>query len=245
MSTIYFQYTEGQKSSGDDQKKKDDAINEYLHVLRDQKIMYPTHVKIENKNTNDTTNDTTKTFKDYLQTLSLKQIPNQKPDKVAGIKNWYKDKFKEKHEGLMKTLGSDFEKVREYIKKKNDYDSQKEKRKDFENEQEISINIECKIIKINEKYELIDKSTNKSISINHDDETITFKYDKTYELKKTIDTLILLDNNIMEPKQPKLDLLKVVNYDEFNEDKILYNFSQKNDWSLDPSELYKDLNPNK
>lgn len=80
--------------------------------------MYPTHVKIENKNTNDTTNDTTKTFKDYLQTLSLKQIPNQKPDKVAGIKKWYKDKFKEKHEGLMKTLGSDFEKVREYIKKK-------------------------------------------------------------------------------------------------------------------------------
>ena len=107
MSTIYFQYTEGQLGNND-QEEKDHAINNYLRFLMDKKIMIPTHVEIENKNTNDTTNDTTKTFKDYLQTLSLKQIPNQISNIGAKIKEWYKTKFKEKHEGLMKTLRSDF-----------------------------------------------------------------------------------------------------------------------------------------
>lgn len=95
---------------------------------------------------------------------------------------------------------------------------------------------------------MIDKSTNKSMSINHDDETITFKYDKPYELKKNIDTLILLNNNIMEPIRPKLQKINntILDNKYFNDDdeyNIIYKFYGKETWSLKPSELYDDIRP--
>ena len=62
----------------------------------------------------------------------------------------------------------------------------------------------------------------------------------------TIDEIKQIEKEKVEkPEIPKLELLKDVKYDDFNEDKILYVFSQKNEWSLDASELYKDLNPSK
>lgn len=66
------------------------------------------------------------------------------------------------------------------------------------------------------------------------------------DLKSTIDEINQIEKEKVEkPEKPELKLLTDVNYDDFNEDKILYDFSQKIDWSLDASELYEDIKSNK
>lgn len=219
MSTIYFQYTEGEAGA--------DSLYLYLKTIKDDTIPIPKKVGKDSGAVN---------FEDYLN--SLDSVPTIDNNNVPKMKDYYRTKLEEK----FPKLKTDIDLINDYIKNNTKYKKYKEHIKNVRNNFQYDVEIN-----INENGELniYDESDIKPI-IDEIKKTITFSYEDMTGLKSTIDEIKQIEKEKVEkPEIPKLELLKDVKYDDFNEDKILYVFSQKNEWSLDASELYKDLNPSK
>ena len=173
-------------------------------------------------------------FEEYLK--NLHEIPVLNNNYFDTMKNHYKKKLEEK----FPKLKTEIDLINVYIKNNTKYKKYKEHIKNVRNNFQYDVEIN-----INENGELniYDESDIKPI-IDEIKKTITFSYEDMTGLKSTIDEIKQIEKEKVEkPEIPKLKLLKDVKYDDFNEDKILYVFSQNNEWSLNESELYDDIKP--
>ena len=214
MSTIYFQYTEGLEPMSPEQKKQYDIIS-YIRKIRINNITIPK--KVIKK-------DSTVEFEKYLD--GLDEVPRISDAIVSKIKDYYKEKFEKEFKYKITGINTDIKKITNYIHKKKEYNY----KKNINNIAKYGIHFKL------DNYDLIicSNSPNKT-ELNGIKEKI--QKIESIKLQKTN------EYDLMEPKQPELDLLKDVNYGDFNKDKILYDFSQNNDWSLYASELYDDIKP--
>lgn len=214
MSTIYFQYTEGLEPMTPEEIKQYNIIS-YIRKIRINNITIPK--KVIKK-------DSIVEFEEYLD--GLDEVPTISDTIVSKIKDYYKEKFEKEFKDKITGINTDIKKITNYIHKKKEYNY----KKNINNIAKFGIHFKLK------NYDLI-------ICSNSPDKEELNGIKKEIQKIKTITLQTTNEYDLMEPKQPKLDLLKDVNYGDFNKDKILYDFSQKNDWSLDESELYDDIKP--
>ena len=214
MSTIYFQYTEGLEPMTPEEIKQYNIIS-YIRKIRINNITIPK--KVIKK-------DSIVEFEEYLD--GLDEVPTISDTIVLKIKHYYKEKFEKEIKGKLTEINTDIKKITDYIHEKKEYNY----KKNINNIAKYGIHFKL------DNYDLIicSNSPNKS-ELNGIKEKI--QKIESIKLQKTN------EYDLMEPKQPELELLNVDNYDDFNKDKIVYDFSQKNDWSLYASELYDDIRP--
>ena len=251
MSTVYFQYTAGNNKI---LTSKSDKINKYMEFIENKKIMIPTHVKITISNSKYKKH----TFREYLDTLE--EIPTLKSGKEAGIIGHYKTEFIKNHKNLMKKFKRDMAKICDYVLKNNKYKTAIKKNKKalgyINNLKSINIGLD-----INRTEFKLTNKKQEEVAIDLKNKQITVKYDSN--LEGIIDKLDTLNKTLSpKPTEITLELEELKNdkkhikflvrnknkFDDADEYNTLYKYfyaNEKYNWSLNASELYEDLNPNK
>ena len=241
MSTIYFQYTEGEIEMSPEEIKQQN-IKKYIQKIKENKIMIPIHVNIpisDNKIKK-------RTFLEYLETLD--EIPELKPKEsvsnpksVAKLNKDYiytvKDYYKEKFEEMLKTNSNetyesfkrDMAKIRGYVLKNNRYKIAKEKNKTIleyiENIEKHTlqnpITISLYIIKKDEGYKLVD-GKDQEVTIDSKNQKISVEYTYDQDLLKIINSLHTLKINL--PEEPAEITLETT---ELNDEKFKNTLNDK------------------
>ena len=241
MSTIYFQYTEGEIEMSPEEIKQQN-IKKYIQKIKENKIMIPIHVNIpisDNKIKK-------RTFLEYLETLD--EIPELKPKEsvsnpksVAKLNKDYiytvKDYYKEKFEEMLKTNSNetyesfkrDMAKIRGYVLKNNRYKIAKEKNKTIleyiENIEkhplQNPITISLYIIKKDEGYKLVD-GKDQEVTIDSKNQKISVEYTYDQDLLKIINSLHTLKINL--PEEPAEITLETT---ELNDEKFKNTLNDK------------------